>query len=62
MAAIVAGAGEATGLALARKFAAQGLAVHGARRRPPPDGGTSSPGVTMHAVDFREAADVESFV
>ena len=66
MAAIIAGAGEATGLALARKFAAQGLAVHGARRRPPaadaPSSSSALSGVSMHAVDFRSCQQVEEFV
>jgi NAD(P)-dependent dehydrogenase (short-subunit alcohol dehydrogenase family) len=35
MAALIAGMGDATGLALARTFARKGLAVYGARRRPP---------------------------
>ena len=55
MAAIIAGAGESTGAALTRLFAARGLAVHGARRRPKDGDGTI-------AVDFREEDAVESFV
>ncbi|KAH8061808.1 3-oxo-behenoyl-CoA reductase [Aureococcus anophagefferens] len=35
MAAIIAGCGGATGAALARRFAREGLKVYGARRRPP---------------------------
>ena len=60
MSAIIAGAGEATGLALARKFASHGLKVHGARRRP--DATTLPPNVSLEAVDFRDAVAVESFV
>ena len=61
MSAIIAGAGESTGLALARKFAAHGLAVAGARRRPTSDA-APPPGVTLSAVDFREPEQVEAFV
>ena len=61
MAAIIAGAGESTGLALARKFAAQGPAVHGARRRPP-SRGEEEKNIAMHAVDFRDENAVENFV
>lgn len=60
MSAIIAGCGESTGLALARLFARRGLVVHGARRRPPE--GTPETGITMTAVDFREADEVEKFV
>lgn len=60
MAAIIAGAGESTGLALARKFSRQGLAVHGARRRPP----ARSPNdlLELAAVDFRDGGAVETWV
>ena len=60
MSAIIAGAGEATGTALARYFAARGLTVHGARRRPVTHVQQSN--VTIHAVDFRDDAAVEDFV
>lgn len=60
-AAIIAGMGEATGAALAAGFAARGLSVHGARRRPPT--GVDAPdGVRVHACDFRDEAAVEAFV
>mmetsp|Transcript_1335 Transcript_1335/g.3847 ORF Transcript_1335/g.3847 Transcript_1335/m.3847 type:complete len:252 (-) Transcript_1335:10-765(-) len=54
-AAIIAGAGDSTGMALSRLFASHGLAVHGARRRP-------AEGSTVAAVDFREEDQVEAFV
>ena len=59
MSAIIAGAGESTGAALMRLFAARGLKVHGARRRPPtvPDGAAH-----VSAVDFRVEEAVEAFV
>ena len=59
MAAIIAGAGESTGAALMRLFAARGLKVRGARRRPPtvPDGAAH-----VSAVDFRVEEAVEAFV
>lgn len=60
MAALIAGCGEATGLALARQFVARGLAVHGARRRPPEE--PPPPGVTLAPVDFRRPEEVEAFV
>ena len=50
MAAIIAGCGGATGAALARRFAKEGLKVYGARRRPPA-------GSAASAVDFRDEAD-----
>ena len=61
MSALIAGAGESTGLALARHFAARGLAVHGARRRPPQQA-EQHDGITMHAVDFRQEDQVEELV
>ena len=61
MSAIIAGAGESTGLALARHFASRGLVVHGARRRPPTHL-EQHDGITMHAVDFREEQQVEDLV
>ena len=62
MAALIAGLGDSTGLALARKFSAHGLAVHGARRRPPVGAPPLPAGVTVSAVDFRNAEAVEAFV
>ena len=55
MAAIIAGCGGATGAALARRFAKEGLKVYGARRRPPA-------GSAASAVDFRDEAAVAAFV
>ena len=55
MAAIIAGCGGATGAALARRFAKEGLKVYGARRRPPA-------GSAAAAVDFRDEAAVAAFV
>lgn len=55
MSALIAGAGGSTGAALMRLFAARGLAVHGARRRPPADSAAT-------ACDFRDEASVEAFV
>ena len=61
MAAIIAGCGGATGNALARRFAREGLKVYGARRRPPAD---AAPPVdhSLAAVDFRDEAAVARFV
>jgi NAD(P)-dependent dehydrogenase (short-subunit alcohol dehydrogenase family) len=64
--AIIAGAGDSTGAALSRLFAEKGLAVHGARRRPPTThdaaplslgsrGGSVTPVV---ACDFRDEEQV----
>ncbi|EOD33901.1 hypothetical protein EMIHUDRAFT_351545 [Emiliania huxleyi CCMP1516] len=58
--AIIAGAGASTGAAVARMCAARGLAVHGARRRPPPQ--QSGDTFTVSAVDFRDEESVEAFV
>jgi len=61
-AALIAGCGSSTGLALARKFASRGLAVHGARRRPDSKDSNAIPGVCISAVDFRDFQAVEAFV
>mmetsp|Transcript_21728 Transcript_21728/g.35864 ORF Transcript_21728/g.35864 Transcript_21728/m.35864 type:complete len:232 (-) Transcript_21728:328-1023(-) len=60
MAAIVAGAGDSTGMALARLFSSKGLLVFGARRRPTTQ--ELPEGVSMCSVDFRQEDAVEGFV
>ena len=61
MSALIAGAGESTGAALAKLFAARGLAVHGARRRPP-HRDEANAAFTPSAVDFRDEDAVNAFV
>ena len=61
MSALIAGAGESTGAALAKLFAARGLAVHGARRRPP-HRNEATAAFTPSAVDFRDEDAVNAFV
>ena len=61
--AIIAGAGESTGAAIAKHFASKGLCVHGARRRPAADAPIPPALVEpVRAVDFRDGAAVEAFV
>ena len=61
MAAVIAGCGSATGSALARRFAKQGLKVYGGRRRPP--SGVPEPSeFSLAAVDFRDEGAVQDFV